>query len=162
MGSILPLDVHLASPISYGTWLMGIYGHTQHAGLAENVLDHRLNCRTVYMNPINRFLYWNMNYHLEHHMFPLVPYHALPRDSTRHGQGRLPRALPQPPGRPGGKSFPALLRQVKDPAYYVKRKLPEPEEPIGWPGRPVLVERSPSRTSRWMDRGLLRRPSLGP
>ena len=58
---------------------MPIYGLTQHAGLAENVLDHRLNCRTVYMNPVNRYLYWNMNYHVEHHMFPLVPYHALPR-----------------------------------------------------------------------------------
>ena len=58
---------------------MPIYGNTQHAGLAENVLDHRLNCRTVYMNPINRYLYWNMNYHVEHHMFPLVPYHNLPR-----------------------------------------------------------------------------------
>jgi Na+-transporting NADH:ubiquinone oxidoreductase subunit F len=43
------------------------------------VLDHRLNCRTVYMNWIHRYLYWNMNYHVEHHMFPLVPYHALPR-----------------------------------------------------------------------------------
>ena len=52
---------------------------TQHAGLAEDVLDHRLNSRTVYMNPIFRFLYWNMNYHVEHHMFPMVPYHALPR-----------------------------------------------------------------------------------
>ena len=30
---------------------MIIYGLTQHAGLAEDVLDHRLNCRTVYMNP---------------------------------------------------------------------------------------------------------------
>ena len=31
------------------------------------------------MNPINRFLYLNMNYHVEHHMFPLVPYHNLPK-----------------------------------------------------------------------------------
>ena len=28
-------------------------GLTQHAGLAEDVLDHRLNCRTVYMNPVS-------------------------------------------------------------------------------------------------------------
>jgi fatty acid desaturase len=55
-----------------------VYSMTQHAGMAENVLDHCLNCRTVYMNPINRFLYWNMNYHIEHHMYPLVPLHALP------------------------------------------------------------------------------------
>ena len=58
---------------------MVVYGVTQHAGLAENVLDHRLNTRTVYMNPINRYLYWNMGYHIEHHMFPMVPYHNLPK-----------------------------------------------------------------------------------
>ena len=52
---------------------------TQHAGLAEDVLDHRLNTRTVMMNRINRFMYLNMNYHLEHHIFPTVPYHALPK-----------------------------------------------------------------------------------
>ena len=55
-----------------------MYGDTQHAGLAENVLDHRMNCRTVYMNPVNRYLYWNMNYHVEHHMYPTIPFHALP------------------------------------------------------------------------------------
>ncbi len=53
---------------------MIVHNTTQHAGLAEDVLDHRLNCRTVYMNSISRFIYWNMNYHVEHHMFPLVPF----------------------------------------------------------------------------------------
>ena len=48
------------------------FGVTQHLGLAEDVLDHRLNSRTVYMNPFFRFVYWNMNYHVEHHMFPMV------------------------------------------------------------------------------------------
>ncbi len=75
--SVLPLLLIGLTDV-FGKWLMVVYGLTQHAGLAENVLDHRLNCRTVYMNPLNRFLYWNMNYHVEHHMFPLVPYHALP------------------------------------------------------------------------------------
>ena len=56
-------------------WLMLIYGMQQHAGLAEDVLDHRLNTRTVYLNSINRYLYWNMGYHIEHHMFPMVPYY---------------------------------------------------------------------------------------
>jgi len=77
-GTVLPLLLFVV-PNLYGSWLMPVYGYTQHAGLAENVLDHRMNCRTVYMNPIHRFLYWNMNYHVEHHMFPLVPYHNLPR-----------------------------------------------------------------------------------
>ena len=42
------------------------------------MLDHRYNSRTVYLNPFLRFLYSNMNYHVEHHIFPTVPYYALP------------------------------------------------------------------------------------
>ena len=121
--SILPL-MFIGLPPLYGTWLMLVYGTTQHAGLAENVLDHRLNCRTVYMDPINRFLYWNMNYHVEHHMFPLVPYHALPKLHA------LIKADCPPPYKgiidAWREIIPAVLRQVKDPAYFVKRKLPTP------------------------------------
>ena len=75
--------MHVGLPTLYGGWLALSFGLTQHAGLAEDVLDHRLNSRTVYMNPIFRFLYWNMNYHVEHHMFPMVPYHALPSCTRR-------------------------------------------------------------------------------
>ncbi|MEO7598400.1 MAG: fatty acid desaturase, partial [Opitutus sp.] len=50
--SILPL-MYVGLVNIYGTWLTVTYGITQHAGLAENVLDHRLNCRTVYMNAVN-------------------------------------------------------------------------------------------------------------
>jgi fatty acid desaturase len=53
-------------------------GVLQHLGLAENVTDHRLNTRTVLMNPVTRFIYLNMNYHIEHHMFTMVPYYRLP------------------------------------------------------------------------------------
>jgi len=121
--SILPLLL-IGLPTLYGSWLTPIYGYTQHAGLAENVLDHRLNCRTIYMDPINRFLYWNMNYHTEHHMFPLVPYHNLPRlhelvvvDMPTPYSGLI---------EAWREIIPAVLRQVKDPAYHIKRKLPTP------------------------------------
>jgi len=113
-------------PHFFGTWLMMIHNTPQHAGLAENVLDHRLNCRTVYMNPVSRFIYWNMNYHLEHHMFPLVPYHAL---------ARLHPLIKDdcPPPYPSLLSawreiIPTVLQQVKDPSHHVKRKLPEPKK----------------------------------
>jgi Na(+)-translocating NADH:ubiquinone oxidoreductase F subunit len=122
-GSILPL-MFVGLPNLYGSWLMPIYGYTQHAGLAENVLDHRMNCRTVLMNPINRFLYWNMNFHVEHHMFPLVPYHNLPR------LHRLVRDDMPTPYRSLIEAWreiiPAVRRQVLDPGYFVKRKLPTP------------------------------------
>ncbi|MFI5355774.1 MAG: NADH:ubiquinone reductase (Na(+)-transporting) subunit F [Opitutales bacterium] len=126
--SLLPL-LYVGLPNIFGTWLMLIYGYTQHAGLAENVLDHRLNCRTVTMHPVHRYLYWNMNYHVEHHMFPLVPYHALPRLHA------LVKADMPPPYDGIAAAFreiiPTVLRQVKDPAYHVKRPLPPP------PARPA-------------------------
>lgn len=77
LGTPEPL-LFVIGPSFYGKWLMVVYGVTQHAGLAEDVLDHRLNSRTVRMNRVHRYLYWNMNYHTEHHMFPTVPFHALP------------------------------------------------------------------------------------
>jgi Na+-transporting NADH:ubiquinone oxidoreductase subunit F len=122
-GSILPL-MFIGLPSIYGAWLMVVYGYTQHAGLAENVLDHRLNTRTVYMNPIHRYLYWNMGYHLEHHMFPLVPYHNLPKLHELVKQD-------SPPPYNGliaayREIIPTVLRQAKDPTYYVKRQLPTP------------------------------------
>lgn len=78
MGSILPLMV-VGLPRLYGAWHHIMTGVLQHLGLAENVSDHRLNTRTVLMNPISRFIYLNMNYHLEHHMFTMVPYYNLPQ-----------------------------------------------------------------------------------
>ena len=78
MGSILPLMV-IGLPRLYGAWHHVLTGLLQHLGLAENVTDHRLNTRTVLMNPVSRFVYLNMNYHVEHHMFTMVPYYNLPK-----------------------------------------------------------------------------------
>jgi fatty acid desaturase len=76
------------------------------------------------MNPVFRFLYWNMNYHCEHHMFPMVPYHALPR---------LQEVLraDMPPPYPStvaayAEIVPALLRQARDPSYHIVRPVPQP------------------------------------
>ena len=131
--SLLPLMlVGLAN--LFGSWLMAVYGLTQHAGLAENVLDHRLNCRTVQMNFINRYLYWNMNYHVEHHMFPLIPYHALPK---LHSAVKSDMPTPYPSLWAAWREIvPTVLRQVKDPAYHVKRRLPPP------PTRRAAAERA--------------------
>ncbi len=120
--SILPL-LFVGIPTIVGTWLLVLYGLTQHAGLQENVLDHRLNSRTVLMNRIHRYLYWNMNYHVEHHMFPLVPYHALPRlhELIKHDCPEPYHSIAQV----YREMIPALLRQRKDPYYFIRRELPE-------------------------------------
>ncbi len=121
--------IFVLGPNLYGAWLMPIYGWTQHAGLAENVLDHRLNCRTVEMNIVHRFLYLNMNYHLEHHMFPLVPYYHLPRlhqivkdDCPKPYRGLIETYR---------EIIPTVFRQMRDPGFYIKRKLPDTARPIG-------------------------------
>ncbi|MGC6424847.1 MAG: NADH:ubiquinone reductase (Na(+)-transporting) subunit F [Lentimonas sp.] len=126
--TLLPF-IFVLGPNIYGAWLMPIYGWTQHAGLAENVLDHRLNCRTITMNFVHRFLYWNMNYHTEHHMFPLVPYHQLPKlqqlikDDCPEPYTSLTDAYRE--------IIPTVLKQIKDPGYFVKRKLPDTARPVG-------------------------------
>lgn len=124
--SILPLMV-IGLPRFYGAWHHVLTGLTQHIGLAEDVLDHRLNCRTMYLNPFSRFVYWNMNYHVEHHMFPMIPYHRLPE---------LHKEM-QPDCPPAYHGFyacyreiiPTLWRQLKDPTYFVRRELPATARP---------------------------------
>ncbi len=126
MGSWLPLML-IGLPRMYGCWHMIMTGLLQHGGLAENVLDHRLNSRTVYMNPVSRFLYWNMNYHVEHHMFPMVPYHALPKLHAL-----IKHDLPEP--NPSiwsayAEVIPAWRRQLRYENYFVKRELPPTAKP---------------------------------
>ena len=109
-------------PSFYGAWLYVFFGLTQHAALPENVLDHRLNCRTVHMNPVFRFLYWNMNYHVEHHMYPMVPFHAL---AKLHNEIKSDC----PPAYPSmwaayQEMIPAILRQRRDPSHHIVRPLP--------------------------------------
>ncbi|MBN3896989.1 MAG: hypothetical protein HWQ41_17455 [Nostoc sp. NOS(2021)] len=70
--AMLPL-MFIGLPSFYGASLHLFFALTQHAGLAEDVVDHHLNSRTVYMknsthswvrvsrrlsmNPVFRFLY---------------------------------------------------------------------------------------------------------
>jgi fatty acid desaturase len=125
--SLLPL-VLIGLPSFYGAWMYLMFGLTQHTGLAEDVLDHRMNCRTVYMNPLFRFIYWNMNYHVEHHMFPMVPYHALPK---LHATVKADTPAPYPGVISAYREIvPALLRQRHDPDWCVPRTLPATARPF--------------------------------
>ena len=120
-GSWLPLML-VGLPRLYGAWHHILTGVLQHGGLAEDVLDHRFNSRTVYMNPISRFIYWNMNYHVEHHMFPAVPYHRLPE---LHERVRHDMPAPSASILDGWREvLPALRRQRADPSYRIERTLP--------------------------------------
>ncbi|MEO6012160.1 MAG: fatty acid desaturase family protein [Devosia sp.] len=117
----------IGMPRLYGAWHMVMMGLLQHGGLADNVTDHRLNSRTVLINPISRFIYWNMNYHIEHHMFPMVPYHALPR---LHALIRDDLPPPNASILDGYREMvPAFLRQLRYEDYFVRRNLPPTARP---------------------------------
>jgi fatty acid desaturase len=106
----------------YGSWLFFLCNNTQHVGLKDNVSDFRLCCRTFTLNPVVRFLYWQMNYHIEHHMYAAVPCYNLGKlhKMIRH---ELP---PTPNGLVGvWREINAILKkQETDTTYQHEAQLP--------------------------------------
>ena len=63
-----------------------------------------------------------MNYHIEHHIFPQVPFYNLPK-LHEHIKDQCPK--PNTSFYNGMKvMIPAILKQAKDPAYHLPRELP--------------------------------------
>lgn len=119
---IVPVMLVLAPAL--GGWLFWLCNNTQHVGLQENVPDFRLCCRTFTLNPVVRFLYWQMNYHTEHHMYAAVPCYRLPRlhrlirhdlPPTQHGLIAVWREVGS-----------ILRRQAREPDYQHVPALPAP------------------------------------
>ena len=119
--SWLPV-LYIVLPGFYGKTLITLFGLTQHTGLQENIKDHRYSTRTVYLNPIFSFLYWHMEYHIEHHMFPTVPSYNLPKlHALIKNQ--------MPPARKGlwgayKEILPAIFIQANDPNYKISLNVP--------------------------------------
>ena len=106
----------------YGRWLFLLCNSSQHIGLTDNVPDFRLNSRTMLLNPAVQFLYWHMNYHIEHHMYAAVPCYKL---------GRLHRAIHHDlPHCPDGlietwREIAGIMkRQKEDPQFQYRPELP--------------------------------------
>ena len=60
------------------TFINKIVEIVQHVSMTEHSFDFRDNSRTVRFNRFLEFLYANMNFHAEHHMYPGTPYYNLP------------------------------------------------------------------------------------
>jgi fatty acid desaturase len=116
---IIPVLVSCAPFI--GGWLFFLCNNSQHVGRHDNVPDFRLCCRTILPNPVVRFLYWQMNYHTEHHMYAAVPCYNLKRlhEAIRH-------ELPPCHGLIGAwREIGAIMRQqAANPAYKPEIVLP--------------------------------------
>ena len=72
---VLPVVVSAAPFIA--NWLSYFLGMTQHCGLRDNLPDFRKSTRSIVVGPLATFLYWRMNWHIEHHMYAGVPCYNL-------------------------------------------------------------------------------------
>jgi fatty acid desaturase len=107
----------------YCGWLGFLCGTPQHFGMVPDVPDHRMSCRTFTCTWLPAFLYWNMQYHVEHHMFPAVPFYNLPRlrKAIAHDMPRAHHGFV-----PLWKEILAIhRRQMEDPSYQVAPVLPQ-------------------------------------
>lgn len=117
---IIPVIVSLA-PL-YGSWLFFLCNNTQHCGLVDNVADFRLCSRSFYLNPIVAFLYWQMNYHTDHHMYAAVPCYNLAglHRAISHDLPPTPNGLLEVWAQIGR----IMKRQREDPTYQYVQPLP--------------------------------------
>ena len=69
--------VYWLGPLVLGQPFLRLYLQAEHKGcpLSDDMTE---NTRTTRTNGLVRLLTWNMPYHAEHHLFPSVPFHALP------------------------------------------------------------------------------------
>lgn len=106
----------------YCGWLGFLCGVPQHFGLNSDVPDFRLNTRTFTCSWLPAFYYWNMQYHLEHHMYPAVPFWQLPR-LRRAIEHDLP---PSPHGlwATWREMLEIRRRALADPNYHFRPELP--------------------------------------
>lgn len=86
----------LVSPLLFWVWLLPallgqpflrLYLLAEH-GDCPRVANMFENTRTTFTTALVRFFAWNMPYHVEHHVYPAVPFHHLP-DLHRLMQDRL-------------------------------------------------------------------------
>ena len=116
---VLPLIITAAPFIA--NWLSYFVGLTQHCGLRENVPDFRLSVRSIKLNPVAEFLYWRMNWHIEHHMYAGVPCYNLKK--LYH---EIADDMPEPRTLVGAwqEMREVWRRQQTDPSYQFDTPLP--------------------------------------
>jgi fatty acid desaturase len=79
-------------PFLVGQVFMQPYLLAEHTGCPAT-RDSFTNTRTTLTWPLVRLFAWNMPYHAEHHAYPAVPFHALPR-LHEHVRTRLANVAP--------------------------------------------------------------------
>lgn len=65
-------------PVLLGQPALRLFLLAEH-GDCPQVANMFENTRTTFTTAVVRFLAWNMPYHVEHHVYPAVPFHQLPQ-----------------------------------------------------------------------------------
>ena len=118
------LAVLVSGSVFFANGLRYFAAATQHCGLRSNIPDFRKCARTVTLDPVSQFLFWHMNWHVEHHMYGAVPCYNLEK---------LHRAvahdMPEPRTLIGAwKEMREIWkRQRSDPGYAYDTPVPEPK-----------------------------------
>lgn len=85
--ALLALSVWFATPVLLWAWIVPLligqfflrpYLYAEHTG-CERGRSAFHNTRTTYTGAIVKWFAWNMPYHVEHHAYPSIPFHALPK-----------------------------------------------------------------------------------
>ena len=128
---IVPVLVSLGPAI--GNWHRYFVGVPMHCGLRDNVPDFRKCVRTITLNPVSEFLYWHMNWHLEHHMFAAIPCYKL-----RKLHYAIANDMPTPRTLLGAwrEMRETWHRQQVDPSYQFNTPVPQPAEYTSSPQAP--------------------------
>jgi fatty acid desaturase len=86
------------APLLFGQFFLRPYLYAEHTGCGRTRSAFE-NTRTTYTNAVVKWFAWNMPYHVEHHAYPSVPFHAL-RDLNGliagriiHGEQGYPRSI---------------------------------------------------------------------
>lgn len=119
---VLPLCVSLGP--FYNGWLFFLCNATQHVGLSPHVPDFRRNSRTFALHPALAFVYWHMNFHIEHHMYANVPCYNLAalHEAIKHDLPPTPDGIVQT----WRVIIEDVRRQAADPAWTQPVDLPTP------------------------------------
>ena len=115
--------VLVSGSVFFANWLRYFVGVPMHCGLRSDIPDFRKCVRTITLDPVSQFLYWYMNWHLEHHMYAAVPCYNLEKLHRT-----VARDMPEPRTLIGAwrEMRETWKRQRKDPGYEHDTPIPAP------------------------------------
>ncbi len=74
-----PLLAFVTLAWQIGSPIEVLWHATKHIGRPYNVNDHRLNTRSIHVSWFIKMIFWGLDDHVDHHLYPVVPSKNLPK-----------------------------------------------------------------------------------